>query len=168
MSGAIMSRAIACASAVALVPPMAAAQDAASQAAAGAPGAALPLAAVRGEETCKLVSVKLGGSAELVEEKTPDEAELFPFLQTQDALLDEFRVEEDTWKSCGFVFGVVPGGLTQAAAGAGAGSLAGAGIGVAVGASIAGVVAAGVVAATVAGGGNPTSTTSTVDPPAAD
>lgn len=163
--------------AVALAAPVAIAQSTNVPTAASAqPGENVPLAGVGGQEKekCKLITAKMGQSAEVIEEKTKKKGEEFPFLQTQEVLLEEFRVNDDERKNCAFAFGLASTGALQAAAagagiGAGLGSLAGAGIGITAGLGAAAVVAAGVVASTVAGGANNTiPATSTVTVPAVE
>lgn len=171
----IASRAVACATALALVSPAAFAQDSnGTIVAAAEPGDVAPLAAVGApdeEESCKLITANRGEGAELVEERTREWGERFAFLKSQDVLLEEFRVDEETWQACGAIFGLSSAGGGAAAAGAAAGAglggtLAGVGVGATVG-SVVGLTAIGIVAATVAagGGGGPTPATSTVDAP---
>ena len=151
----IASWGVAWIAALSLAAPMAAAQG--DNVAGGAPGV-VPLAAVRGEETCKLVTVEDGESAELVEERSREQGEQFPFLdpEAQEDLLEEFRV--DGVRGCAIAFGIAPAsGAQAAAAGAAAGAglgatLAGAGVAAAVGSGIV-LTIGGLVAVSAAAGG---------------
>lgn len=172
----MIARALVWTAAGVLATPMAVAQEASLPSPKAGGASDVPLAAVSGTEEadCELVNVKQGGSAKIVEEKTVDNGEEFVFLQSQDMLLEEFRVEGHD--DCAVAFGFFPaggaaaggaaagGGAAGGAVGAGiSGTLAGVGIGAAVGIGIAVAAAAAVVAATVAGANNSTATTSTTD-----
>lgn len=140
---------------LALVSPAALAQDDEATDVASA-----PLAAVSGadeeEERCELITARRGESAEVVEEKTRERGEEFPYLASQEGLLREFQVDEDERRACAAAFGLAySGGAAQAGAALGAGfgaTLAGAGVATAVGAGIL-VTAGGVLAISAAGGG---------------
>ena len=170
----IASWALAWAAVLALVSPGALAQDAEP-----AEVASAPLAAVSGaeeeEERCELITARRGEAAEIVEEKTRERGEEFPFLASQDGLLEEFRVDEDERRACAGAFGLLSSAGSAAAAGAAAGAgfgatLAGAGVATAVGVGVAAAAIGGVVAATAGpgGGGNntipPTTTVPSVGP----
>jgi hypothetical protein len=179
----MIARALVWTAAGVLATPMAVAQEASLPSPKAGGVSDVPLAAVSGTEEadCELVNVKQGESPKIVEKKTVDNGKEFVFLQSQDMLLEEFRVEGHD--DCGVAFGFFPGGAQAAAGGAAgggaaaggaaagatvgagvSGTLAGVGIGAAVGIGIAGAAAAGVLAATVAGRNNSTATTSTTDP----
>lgn len=173
----MIARALVWTAAGVLATPMAVAQEASLPSPKAGGVSDVPLAAVSGTEEadCELVNVKQGESPKIVEKKTVDNGKEFVFLQSQDMLLEEFRVEGHD--DCGVAFGFFPGGAQAAAGGAAAGggaaggavgagisgTLAGVGIGAAVGIGIAVAAAAAVVAATVAGANNSTATTSTTD-----
>ncbi len=173
----MIARALVWTAAGVLATPMAVAQEASLPSPKAGGVGDVPLAAVSGTEEadCELVNVKQGESAKIVEKKTVDNGKEFVFLQSQDMLLEEFRVEGHD--DCAVAFGFFPGGAQAAAGGAAAGggaaggavgagisgTLAGVGIGAAVGIGIAVAAAAAVVAATVAGANNSTATTSTTD-----
>lgn len=153
----IASWALAWIAVLALVSPVALAQDEESTEVASA-----PLAAVSGaeeeEERCELITARRGEAAEIVEEKTRERGEEFPYLASQDGLLDEFRVDEDERRACAAAFGLLASSGAAAAAGAAAGAgfgatLAGAGVATAVGVGIGAAAIGGVVAATAGGGG---------------
>lgn len=178
----VTSQVFAWSAALSLAAPIAAAQEAGTLAGPGAgipaaasPGASAgggaPLAAVSGvdENECELITAQKGDSA-VIAEKTKEKGQAFLFLQGDEFMLDEFRVENR--KECASLFGFFPGGGTQAAAagasaGAGFGSsLAGAGIGAAVGAGIgAAVVGAVIVSTVVAAPNNTTSAVNSITAP---
>jgi hypothetical protein len=63
------------------------------------------------QESCKLFTAKRGGSAELVPDGSfsPDQALFFPYLISEDRLLEGFRVEhdkDDRRKGCLAAFGI--------------------------------------------------------------
>ncbi len=162
----MIARALVWTAAGVLATPMAVAQEASLPSPKAGGVSDVPLAAVSGTEEadCELVNVKQGESAKIVENKTVDNGKEFVFLQSQDMLLEEFRVEGHD--DCGIAFGFLAagGGAAGGAVGAGlGGTLAGVGIGAAVGIGIAVAAATAVVAATVAGANNSTATTSTTD-----
>jgi hypothetical protein len=123
-------------------------------------------------ESCKLITAKRGGSAELVPDGSfsPDQALFFPYLISEDRLLEGFRVEhdkDDRRRDCLAAFGIQnaagqTGTSTAAAGGAAAApggvAAAGAGIGtIPVGAAVAAglaVIVAGAAVGVVSAGGN--------------
>ncbi len=145
---------LAWAAAFALAAPMAAAQNsnadgnAAAQARDAGPQAGF--SEQDEEDRCKLITVERGEGAELVEEKTPEQGRDFAFLESQEGLLEDFRVDEERRKDCVLAFGLsFAGGPGAAPAAALAGAAPGAGLAgapIAAG-SIAGSVGIGVLSA---------------------
>jgi hypothetical protein len=106
------------------------------------------------QESCKLFTAKRGGSAELVPDGSfsPDQALFFTYLNSEDSLLEGFRVEhdkDDRRKGCLAAFGIQSAAGQSGASTAVAGGAATPGAVGAVGAGF-GTMSAGV--ATVVGG----------------